>query len=321
MIERPSPDSPSPGSPSKDSVRAASLLTNRLVALDAKPLPAGEFWKLIDQVDPADLLDLDVAGIAELVGCTHDEAVRSRTLLDASTAFTFEEERLLEGGVTLVSALDERFPTVLRERLGASCPPFLLVAGAVELLGRPALGVVGSRDAAPEALDVAREAARTAAGHGWPVVSGLARGVDQAAMAEVLEAGGHAIGVPADGILHASRNAEVRRGVHAGQLCLASPFAPSAPFRAGNAIGRNKIIYALSQVAFVASADNGSGGTWAGAKEAVERGHAHVAVWTGAGAKDGNAALVARGATPITDVSALFDLDPMIPPPSHDSLF
>ena len=77
----------------------------------------------------------------------------------------------------------------------------------------------------------------------------------------------------------------------------------------------------MSQVAFVVSADNGSGGTWAGAKEAIERGYAHVAVWTGVGAKDGNAALVARGATPSSDVSALFDLDPPTPPPSQDSLF
>ena len=304
-----------------ETVRAASLLTNRLVTLDAKPLPAVEFWKLVGQVDPADLLDRDVAGIAELVGCEHDEAVRYRTLLDATTAFTLEQERLLEGGITLVSALDERFPTLLRERLGAACPPFLLVAGPTELLAQPGLGVVGSRDADADSLDVARDAARATVGHEWSVVSGLARGVDQAAMAAAIEAGGRAIGVPADGILQTSRNAEVRRSVHDGQLCLASPFAPSAPFRAGNAIGRNKIIYALSQIAFVAAADNGSGGTWSGATEAIERGYAHVAAWTGPGATAGNAALVARGATPITDVSTLFDLDPTIAPPSQDSLF
>jgi len=306
---------------SPESVRAASLLTNRLVTLDAKPLPAGEFWRLVEQVDPAALLDLDVAGISELVACGHDDAARYRTLLDASTALMFEQERLLEGGVTLISALDERFPAAVRERLGSTCPPFLLVAGAVDVLGGAALGVVGSRDASAEALDVAGDAGRMAAGREWPVISGLARGVDQAAMAAAIEAGGQAIGIPADGILLASRNAEVRGSVHAGQLCLASPFAPSAPFRAGNALGRNKIIYAMSQIAFVVSADNGSGGTWGGATEAIDRSFAHVAVWTGAGSRPGNAALVARGATPVSDVAALIDLDPTIPPPSQDSLF
>ncbi len=303
------------------SVRAALLLTNRLVGLDAKPLPAGEFWQLVERVDPAELLEVDIAGIVDLVGCAPDEAARYRRLLDASTALMFEQERLLEGGVTLVSALDDRFPAALRERLASACPPFLLVAGALESLGRPALGVVGSRDGAPEALDVARDASRMAVGRGWSVVSGLARGVDQAAMAAAIEVGGHVVGVPADSILQASRNAEVRRSVHDGHLCLASPFAPSAPFRAGNAIGRNKIIYALSQVTLVAAAAKGSDGTWAGASEAIERGFAHVAVWTGAGAKVGNAALVERGATPVVDVSVLFDLDPAIPIPPQDSLF
>lgn len=307
--------------PSPESVRAASLLTNRLVELDAKPLPAGEFWSLVDRVDPADLLDLDVDGIAELAQSTRDEAARYRALLDASTAMTFEQERLLEGGVALISALDERFPSMLRQRLGAACPPFLLVAGPADWLRRHGLGVVGSRDAAPEALDAAREAATVAVGHDWPVVSGLARGVDQVAMTGALDAGGVVVGVPAEGITPASRNAEVRRHVHAGTLCIASPYAPAAPFRAGNAMGRNKIVYALSQVAFVVSADKDSGGTWAGAKEALARNYARVAVWTGGGARDGNTALVARGATPITDVSALFDLDPPSPTPSQDALF
>ena len=37
---------------SPDSIRAALLLTNRLVPLDAQPLTAREFWQLVEQVDP-----------------------------------------------------------------------------------------------------------------------------------------------------------------------------------------------------------------------------------------------------------------------------
>jgi predicted Rossmann fold nucleotide-binding protein DprA/Smf involved in DNA uptake len=306
---------------SPESTRAALLLTNRLVPLDAKPLTAREFWQLVDHVDPADLVHDDAAGIAERVGVNEDEAVRLRTLLDAATALGFEQEWLEDGGVSLVSALDDRFPRVLRDRLGGACPPFLLVAGPVEWLDRPGLGVVGSRDADDGLLGVARRSAELAVSHGWPVVSGLARGVDQASMAGALDAGGVVIGVPAEGITRVSRNADIRRRVHAGELCIASPYAPDAPFRAGNAMGRNKIIYALSQVTFVVSSDAGSGGTWAGAKEALDRRYARVAVWTGDGAKDGNHALVARGATPVDDVTKLFEMDPALPPPLQNSLF
>lgn len=306
---------------SPDTTRAALLLTNRLVPLDAKPLTAREFWQLVDSGDPADLLHDDATGIAERTGVDRDEADRLRTLLDASTALSFEQERLQDGGISLISALDDRFPAVLRDRLGTACPPFLLVAGPIGWLDRPGLGVVGSRDADDGLLDIARRSAELAVSHGWPVVSGLARGVDQASMAGALDAGGVVIGVPAEGITKVSRSADIRRRVHAGELCIASPYAPDAPFRAGNAMGRNKIIYALSQVTLVVSSDSGSGGTWAGAKEALERRFARVAVWTGDGAKEGNHALAARGAIPITDLSRLFEMDPALPAPLQSSLF
>ena len=175
---------------SPDSTRAALLLTNRLVPLDAKPLTAREFWQLVDHVDPADLVHDDAAAIAERVGVDDDEAVRLRTLLDAATALGFEQERLEDGGVSLVSALDDRFPGVLRDRLGNACPTVPARRGPVDWLGRPGLGVVGSRDADDGLLGVARRSAELAVSHGWPVVSGLARGVDQASMAGALDAGG-----------------------------------------------------------------------------------------------------------------------------------
>jgi predicted Rossmann fold nucleotide-binding protein DprA/Smf involved in DNA uptake len=302
---------------SRDSTRAALLLTNRLVPLDARPLTAREFWRLVERVDPADLIPLDSAGLAERLGVEHDEARRVRVLLDATTALSFEQERLHDGGITLISALDIAFPAVLRARLGTACPPFLLVAGPAEWLGRPGLGIVGSRDASGDALAVARGAAELAVRTGWPVASGLAQGVDHAAMGGALDAGGVVVGIPAEGIVAAARKSDIRRRVHAGALCIASPFAPNTPFGVANAMGRNKIVYALSQVAFVVASDHDSGGTWAGAKEALDHRYAPVAVWVGEGAKDGNHALIRRGATPIADLQDLFELDTSVVPPSH----
>jgi predicted Rossmann fold nucleotide-binding protein DprA/Smf involved in DNA uptake len=305
----------------EDRLRAALLLTNRLVRLDAAPLTARELWALVERVDLADLLGDGVDAIATRAGVDHDEAVRLRTLLDAATAMTFEQERLHDNGISLLSALDDRFPSALRSRLGAACPPFLLVAGPIEWLDRPGLAVVGPSDAADELLAVARRSAELAVGEGWTVVTGLDRGVDQAAMAGAFDAGGQVVGVPAEGITRAARSADIRRRVHAGELCLASPYAPDAPARAANANGRNKIVAALSRLTFVVSADDGAGGTSAGATEALDQRYARVAVWVGDGAPDGNRALVARGAVPITDLATLFDIDPVIPPTAPDSLF
>jgi predicted Rossmann fold nucleotide-binding protein DprA/Smf involved in DNA uptake len=80
-------------------------------------------------------------------------------------------------------------------------------------------------------------------------------------------------------------------------------------------MGRNKIIYGLSRLAFVVATDEGSGGTWTGANEALDRGFAPVAVWAGAGAKDGNQALIRRGATAVDELHELFTVRPDTRPP------
>jgi predicted Rossmann fold nucleotide-binding protein DprA/Smf involved in DNA uptake len=307
--------------PTPETIRAALLLTNRLVPLGAKPLAAKEFWQLVEQVDPGELLDLDADDIADRVRAEPDEGRRLRTLLDAATAMSFEQERLHDGGVALVSALDERFPATLRERLGAGCPPFLLCAGSIEQLGGGGLAIVGSGEPTSAALDIARTAATLAAGHGWSVITGLEPGIEFEATLSAVAAGGSAIGVPPDGILRASRRAEIRKQVHAGSLSLLSPYAPDAAFRASNARGRDKIVHALSSLAFVVSADEGQHGAWTGATESLEQRIAPVAVWTGDGAPDGNHALVRHGAKPVSRPDELFDLDLTIEPPEQSSLF
>jgi predicted Rossmann fold nucleotide-binding protein DprA/Smf involved in DNA uptake len=301
----------------------ALLLTNRLTSVDAKPYSAGEFWKLVESMGGVSEQAIESADeIVTRAGLSPDDALRVRTLLDAGRAFGFERERLEDGGLEVVAALDVRFPARLRDRLGRNCPPFLVVAGDLERLSAGGLAVAGSRNASDEALDATRDAARAAVDHGWPVITGLAKGVDQVAIDAASDAGGDTVGIPAEGINVVSRRPHVRQLVHSGRLCIASPYGPDARFTAGTAMGRNKIIYALSTVAFVVSADESSGGTWTGAVEALKRRSGPVAVWQGAGGRDGNEALVDQGARPITDVGELFGLEETeAPTPLRATLF
>ena len=111
--------------------------------------------------------------------------------------------------------------------------------------------------------------------------------------------------------------------MHDGELCIASPYAPTSPFRAGNAMGRNKIVYALSKVDVrrrVRQRARVARGPERKKRSIV--GYAPVAVWAGDGAKDGNHALIRRGATPITDLGQLFEIDTtVVSPPLQDTLF
>ncbi len=285
---------------------ATVLLVSRLVAEGVQPLKAGEFWRLHDVVGrPSALLGQTVDELVRRFGLTVDLAGRVVGLLDRATAMAFELDRLEQAGISTLTPSDEAYPARFVERLGPKAPPVLHAAGDVGLLGRPGLGVVGSRDVDPEGAEVARAAAERGARLGLAVVSGGARGVDRLAMGGAYQAGGAVVGVLADSLARTLRSPDVRRAVLGGSTVLCTPYGPDAPFSPGNAMGRNKLIYAQSSVTLVVASDLDTGGTWSGAVEAIKDGIGRVAVWRGAGEGPGNAAIEARGAVAVRSVEEI----------------
>ena len=180
----------------------------------------------------------------------------------------------------------------------------------MELLNIPGVGVVGSRDVSEAGGEVAKEVAGRAAQRGLPLVSGGARGVDQLAMAAASKAGGSVVGILAESLQRKLKRPDVRRAVHDGNTVLCTPYSPDAPFSAGNAMGRNKLIYAQAALTVVVASDADAGGTWSGATEALKRAYGPVAVWRGPGEGPGNELLQQRGATSVSnldDIETLFD--------------
>ncbi len=300
-----------------DTSLTALLLTQRLVDTPAAPLKASEYWTLLDRVrDPAALLGLDSAAIARTAGVDAPLADRLAELLDAASAFAFRLDEAEQSGLRLIASVDDDYPRTLVDRLGRGAPPLLYVVGDPVLLRADLLGIVGSRDIGEAEADVAREAAADAVTHGCGVVSGGAKGVDRLAMTAALDAGGSAVGVLADSLVRAARDPEVRRAVSDERLCLCTPYKPTAGFSIATAMGRNKIIYALSRATLVVAAEAEKGGTWAGALEALRQRTAPVVAWTGADARAGNHLLAERGAASLDAVSGLFPLPEPDPPPS-----
>lgn len=286
-----------------DDSLATLLLTSRLVASDAAPLKVSEYWGLAERAALGSLIGRSADALESEFGRALAERIVA--LLDRAGALAFAVEELEQQGITTLAATSDDYPPRWRERLGSAAPPHVHLAGPTSLLRRPALGIVGSRDLAPEAVEVAQAAARIAAEGQRVVVSGGARGTDAIAMHAALDAGGAVVGVLADALVRAARSTELRRAVLDEQLALITPYAPTAPFSAGNAMGRNKLIYALADVTFVVASDDGRGGTWSGAKEAITKGYGAVAVWRGGGEGPGNARLVEHGATEIRDPNHL----------------
>ena len=267
----------------------------------ADPLDQREYntvvrWLVNARLRPSDLLNPD--RVPELAEATGLAAPRLNALLKRGVKLGFAVEEWNQSGIWVTCRSDPEYPARYKSRLKEKAPPILFCAGEQGLLRGGGLAIVGSRNVDSEGDAFAREVAERCAREGMPVVSGGARGVDQIAMSAALEAGGVVVGVLADSLLRRSVSRDARPALANGRLLLISPYHPKARFSVGAAMGRNKLVYGLSDYGLVISSDFGKGGTWEGAREELKRPPPRtVFVRTGPGVPKGNVELLKLGAT------------------------
>nr|WP_314578230.1 DNA-processing protein DprA [uncultured Pseudomonas sp.] len=140
-------------------------------------------------------------------------------------------------------------------------PPLLFIAGDHSLLDRPQLAMVGSRRASRPGLDTAKSFARSLAGAGFVVTSGLALGIDGAAHQGALDAKGSTIGVLGTGIekLYPQRHRQLAATMMAQGGAVVSELPLDAAPHASNFPRRNRIISGLSLGVLVVEASVASG--------------------------------------------------------------
>jgi DNA processing protein len=169
----------------------------------------------------------------------------------------------------------------------AAAPPdppcaWLFVAGP---LPPPeiAVAVVGGRHASPLRLAAARSLGAGLANAGRWVVSGGAAGVDAAAHAGALDAGGRTVAVLGCGldVAYPRVNAELFRRILAESGTLLGEHPPGAQPRPANFIPRNRLIAALAAAVVVVEAGARSG-SLATARAAGARGAGRVLAVPGA---------------------------------------
>lgn len=179
--------------------------------------------------------------------------------LEERLAFVDTEfARASQAGARLITVLDDDYPKSLRSirRL----PPFLFVLGDIIAEDERAVAVVGTRAPSAEGIARAEAMARGLATHGITVVSGLARGIDTAAHAAALMAGGRSMAVMGTGILarYPRENGALADWI-ATRGALVSQFWPTAPPVRHNFPLRNAVISGISQGTVVVEASATSG--------------------------------------------------------------
>lgn len=213
--------------------------------------------------DPVAIFAASFASLCELVRPEQTRALLTPPSAPAATVLATRLQATLawlaQPGNTLLRLGDAAYPPYLLALPDA--PPLLYVKGDASLLLRPALAVVGSRNASAQGLQNAARFSQALSEAGLTIVSGLALGIDAAAHEGGLAGPGASIAVIGTGadIVYPRRNHALALRL-AREGCIVSEYALGTPATAGNFPRRNRIISGLARGVLVieAAAQSGS---------------------------------------------------------------
>lgn len=213
-------------------------------------------------------------------------------------------EQLARAGIAI--SFREELPRHLAELPDA--PDLLFVRGAVP--SARGVAVVGSRRATSYGMSLARRYGVALAHAGWPVVSGLARGVDGAAHRGVLDAHGCGIAVLGCGpdVWYPREHEELGRALVANNGAVVTEYPPGTPPNGWRFPPRNRIISGLSGVVVVVEAAK-TGGALITARRALAQGREVFAVPgdVDRSTSEGCNRVIRDGAVPVFDAEDLIE--------------
>jgi DNA processing protein len=235
-------------------------------------------------------------------------------------------------GVHYVALGEPDYPG--RLKMIDDAPPLLAIAGNREVLTRPLIAIVGSRNASAAGIKIADRLARELGAAGYGIASGLARGIDAAAHRASLATGTVAVLAGGHTRIYPAEHVDLAEAILPNGLAVSEMPLNWEP-RARDFPRRNRLISGLSVGVVIVEAARRSGSLIT-ARMAGEQGREVFAV-PGSPLDpraEGTNGLIKQGATMVTeaaDVIAVIepiiggglDLPPMeesepMPPPERD---
>lgn len=177
-------------------------------------------------------------------------------------------------GATLLCLGDAAYPAALARI--PDPPPILWALGDTSLLNRPALAVVGTRNASALGARMTRRLTRELGQAGYVVVSGLARGIDALAHEAALETGTIAVHAGGLDVIYPAENSELAGQIGKTGLRL-SEMAFGLQPQGRHFPRRNRIVSGLSEAVIVVEAAARSGSLIT-ARAALDQGREVMAV-------------------------------------------
>jgi len=219
--------------------------------------------------NPEDVYYGDKSAYAAIQGLTEKgcQALADKDLSEAQKIL----DRCIQKDIQICTYHDGIYPFRLKN---IPDPPLVLYYRG-RLTGMdscPMIAVVGTRKCSAYGVTTARRMGYQIVRCGGMVVSGLAAGIDSAAMQGALTAGGNVIGVLGCGIdvVYPAKNKSLYMDTEQNG-CLISEYPPETPPYAWNFPRRNRIISGMSNGVLVVEAPEGSGSLIT-ARQALDQG-------------------------------------------------
>lgn len=224
--------------------------------------------------DPAEVLAASQLALEGVVKKTVAAGIFQRKVDEEKLARTL---KWLEDPLnSLITLADPDYPELLLNITDP--PPLLYFKGRRQFLARPAMAIVGSRNATPQGLANADAFAEAASNAGFCVVSGLAQGIDTAAHQGGLRGISSSMAIVGTGLdlVYPSKNHELAHKL-ANEGGLISEFPLGTPAMSRNFPRRNRIISGVCHACLVVEATLHSGSLIT-ARLALEQGREVMAI-------------------------------------------
>ena len=137
-------------------------------------------------------------------------------------------------------------------------PPFIWLKGDIQILDKPAIALVGSRNASSLGSRMARILTRDLADAGFITVSGFARGIDTAVHTASLDSGTVAVFAGGISVVYPKENADLARKIDQCGVIISEQPVSMYP-QGAHFPRRNRIISGLAQAVIVVEASTRSG--------------------------------------------------------------
>ena len=290
-----------------DDAYAAMLLTMSLSPDReeyARPYTTKEFRALETKVRASKfgslggLLNADVSGLMIYLKIDEPQAVRLYSLLNRMIQLMYELDGFEARNIHAVTCFDEDYPRRVMNKLGPGAPVFFFRCGDGALLNRPAIAILGVQGVrtSGEARRAVESLAAGAAGQGYAVITSGEPGISTVAAVEAARCGARLVEVPGGELGARVAQADVGARIQRSDMAVLSLNHPDAPFTFRYAADRSRLMFALSDAAFVFNTD--------GRRGEIELLQGKVCDWVYAWSpRQENQPLIARGAIPFDEVS------------------